>query len=342
LIQRDLVLTINNNTASLNEPLVIYQHDRGITLRIKVLKYKFAFNKLMEEDFVADNSIISARALVLRPNGNNSDIIECPRQMIEDDCVIIPITLDWTDAPTEIGDYQVQLQLYGVNYESERVTLPPFKFTVAKPIGYKAEPGLPLTAYADDAMTDVNLLTDELSGVEVEGGDLAVGVYDKTVWEPGDLITSDELNKFEDAVEYLVKTQQVKAIYTPEVSEDGTLSWTNDLELDNPEPVNIMGPVGPEGPEGPQGPAGPKGQDGTVSFNSLTDAQREMIRGPQGIQGPVGPKGDALTYNDLTPEDKANLTDGFITCDGNIKRIEVVSVLPNEEDQEEGVLYILI
>lgn len=34
------------------------------------------------------------------------------------------------------------------------------------------------------------------------------------------------------------------AVFTPSVSEDGTLTWTNDAELDNPEPVNIMGPPG--------------------------------------------------------------------------------------------------
>ena len=34
------------------------------------------------------------------------------------------------------------------------------------------------------------------------------------------------------------------ATFTPSVSEDGTLSWTNDKELPNPEPVNIRGPSG--------------------------------------------------------------------------------------------------
>lgn len=48
------------------------------------------------------------------------------------------------------------------------------------------------------------------------------------------------------------------ATFTPAVSEDGTLSWTNDRELANPAPVNIMGPQG--GP-GPVGPAPVKGVD---------------------------------------------------------------------------------
>lgn len=43
------------------------------------------------------------------------------------------------------------------------------------------------------------------------------------------------------------------ATFTPSVSEDGTLSWTNDKGLDNPEPVNIKGPQGVQGIRGIQG-----------------------------------------------------------------------------------------
>lgn len=37
------------------------------------------------------------------------------------------------------------------------------------------------------------------------------------------------------------------AIFTPNVSSDGTLTWTNDSGLANPESVNIRGPQGPPG-----------------------------------------------------------------------------------------------
>lgn len=62
--------------------------------------------------------------------------------------------------------------------------------------------------------------------------------------------------------------------------------------------IKVSGPRGPQGPrgeqglmgpEGPRGPVGPKGADGVVTFESLTDEQREGIRGDA---GPVGPKGD--------------------------------------------------
>ena len=55
-------MTVNNTTATLNEPLQIYQHDRGIVLRIKVLRYKYNFNKFAEVDMVAESGILSARS----------------------------------------------------------------------------------------------------------------------------------------------------------------------------------------------------------------------------------------------------------------------------------------
>ena len=88
--------------------------------------------------------------------------------------------------------------------------------------------------------------------------------------------------------------------FTPHVSESGDLSWTNNAK-------NIENPA-------------------TVN-----------IMGPQ---GPVGPKGDPLTYADLTLADKADLTQGFLTCGTGIKRIEVVTSYPAIE--EPGVLYIKV
>ncbi len=308
MIQRDLVLTVNNNTASLNEPLIIYQHDRGIILRIKVLKYKFAFNKMIEEDVVVDSGIISARAIVRKPNGEMFREEQCPRQPVEDDCVVITITLDWTDDPIEVGEYQLQLQLYGSDYLTERVTIPPVSFTVAKEIGFVMEKGIEYPPSVDGGITDGSEAED--GEIDDDDGDLPYGIYEETNWEPGDVITAANLNKIEDAVEYLVRTQKVKALYTPSINEFGDLSWTNDLDLENPETVNIMGP---------RGAKGDKGEDGID-----------------------GVDGKSLTYADLTDEDKADLTQGFITCSNNVKRIEIVTDYLDPEDEEEDVLYIRV
>ena len=47
--------------------------------------------------------------------------------------------------------------------------------------------------------------------------------------------------------------------YTPSVSKDGILSWTNSGNLSNPDPVNIKGPQGDQGIKGEKGDIGPIG-----------------------------------------------------------------------------------
>lgn len=71
--------------------------------------------------------------------------------------------------------------------------------------------------------------------------------------------------------------------FTPSVSAEGDLSWTNDGGKENPATVNIKGPKGdtgeqgPTGDQGPQGPQGPAGEQGE--------------QGVTGAQGPAGPAG---------------------------------------------------
>ena len=67
-------------------------------------------------------------------------------------------------------------------------------------------------------------------------------------------------------------------VFTPSVSSDGVLSWTNKAGLPNPASVNIKGAKGDKGDTGAQGIQGVKGDKGDT--------------GEQGLQGVKGDKGD--------------------------------------------------
>lgn len=92
--------------------------------------------------------------------------------------------------------------------------------------------------------------------------------------------------------------------FTPSVSADGTLSWSNDGGLPNPEPVNIRGPAGTPGAQGEPGPAtavtvgdtvtGEPGTDATVTSTPTGDGIQlwfTIPRGQNGAQGPAGAPG---------------------------------------------------
>lgn len=85
------------------------------------------------------------------------------------------------------------------------------------------------------------------------------------------------------------------AVFTPSVSSEGVLSWSNNGGLSNPESVSIRGPkgdkgdpgaqgeIGPQGPKGDTGATGPQGAKGETGANGET--------GPQGLQGDTGAAG---------------------------------------------------
>lgn len=56
-------------------------------------------------------------------------------------------------------------------------------------------------------------------------------------------------------------------------------------------PKGDKGDTGLQGPQGEIGPQGPKGADGTMTFEDLTEEQKESLRGPAGPQGDTGPQG---------------------------------------------------
>ncbi|QZT28106.1 collagen-like protein [Streptococcus dysgalactiae] len=72
--------------------------------------------------------------------------------------------------------------------------------------------------------------------------------------------------------------------------------------------IGETGPQGPPGPRGETGPEGPKGADGKMTFEQLTQEQREQLKGDKGPKGDVGPKGSdgapgkSITISSITEE----------------------------------------
>mgnify|MGYP004562065031 CR=1 FL=1 len=62
------------------------------------------------------------------------------------------------------------------------------------------------------------------------------------------------------------------AVFTPSVSDEGIISWSNNGGLNNPTSVNIKGPQGSVGPKGEQGIQGPSGKAATVAVGNTTTA----------------------------------------------------------------------
>ena len=136
------------------------------------------------------------------------------------------------------------------------------------------------------------------------------------------------------------------ATFTPSVSADGIISWTNDKDLPNPEPVNIKGEKGDKGDRGEQGTpgvqgakgetgaTGEKGADGTPAthrwsgttlyITSASGTSSANLKGDKGDKGDTGATG-ANGKDGYTP---VKGTDYFTDADKAEMVSAVISALP--------------
>lgn len=80
------------------------------------------------------------------------------------------------------------------------------------------------------------------------------------------------------------------ATFTPSVSSEGIISWTNDKSLENPQPVNIKGPQGPAGADGAPGAKGDPGDSGVYYGSSQPTDGRKVWIDPSGEADEVLPE----------------------------------------------------
>lgn len=78
--------------------------------------------------------------------------------------------------------------------------------------------------------------------------------------------------------------------YTPSVSADGTLSWSNNGGRENPPSVNVKGEKGDKGDKGDTGARGE-----AFLYSDFTAEQLTALKGDKGEKGLKGDKGDKGT-----------------------------------------------
>lgn len=124
LIKKEVTVTINNDKASLDEEIYLYQNDRNIDIYITIKDVKYSF-----EDVLTRSSASFSRIKVLKPNGDKFITDKLP---ITDNKILLTITKAFTDQIEEIGVHKFQIQLF--DSQQGRLTVPPLHFTVLAPL----------------------------------------------------------------------------------------------------------------------------------------------------------------------------------------------------------------
>ncbi|RDY22892.1 hypothetical protein CHF27_011270 [Romboutsia maritimum] len=186
-ISRDLIISIKEDTATLNEKLFIYENDRGIDIYFKVTDYKYRFEKGNPPSVLNGLTGAYSSVTIVNPAGKEID-----RGSIEivDDKIKFTITSDLTDELDEIGTYQLQFHI--MDELENQFTIPPINFDVKPRLkGEKTEAQI---ARVDSAKVDYATLSNEVELFEITEGKLNL------VWKSGDIITANKLNAMVNSI----------------------------------------------------------------------------------------------------------------------------------------------
>lgn len=128
LIEKEVTMTIEGNTASLSESIYLYRGDRNVDILFTITDAKFKFNEY-SGNILVESTAKYATVNVLKPNGTT---FSSERLAIIDNKVVLTINQQFIDEVTEVGTHLVQIQLWDT--DNGRVTLPPINFEVLEPI----------------------------------------------------------------------------------------------------------------------------------------------------------------------------------------------------------------
>lgn len=129
-IHQSLVLKVSGKTAKISKPVYLYMGDGGVILDIEIQNKDFKIGAMdSSTNMVTENSTETAKMCILKPSGEITYRHSCT---IHKGVVRVNIDKSWIDELAEVGEFAIQIHLY--DEDGNRITVPPFKFEVLKPL----------------------------------------------------------------------------------------------------------------------------------------------------------------------------------------------------------------
>ena len=221
MIYIERTITINESSAYIEDPIVLYKGDRNIEVQFIIKNSPFKHK--------AGIDLTYGQLVIKRPTANPifSEVAK-----VSSSKVLFVITGDMIDELAETGNYDFQIRLLNSDLSS-RATLPPITagIMVDKPICEESVNTAPVNY--SRAIVDR----------EIEGTFDEEGNYNKTDWSNGDIITDSKLNKIEDALYTVNDSKATKEDIPTDVSaftnDAGYITDISHLAAKDELPINV-------------------------------------------------------------------------------------------------------
>lgn len=131
LIKKYIRITIQNDTAIVDDNLYFYKNDKNIDVYFELINFKFDFikNETVGENLTTKTNASYGTLRIIKPNGEKLVVSRCPT---DNGYVKFTVTSDFIDELEEVGIHQLQITLYD-EFEG-RISIPPISFEVLQPL----------------------------------------------------------------------------------------------------------------------------------------------------------------------------------------------------------------
>ena len=194
MIFTERTITVVNDSATINKPLILYRGDKNIELKITIVESQFKFRSTGASNVIETSNASYAQLVINTPY--NSPIFS-EVTATENGTVIFVISAAMIDEVREVGAYEIQIRLLDDNKQS-RASIPPVSnaIEIREPIAI--EDGSAVDSNAVNVAKVNRALTTTSAPLKAFDSQ---GNYIKNNWGDGDPITDAALNKIEVGID---------------------------------------------------------------------------------------------------------------------------------------------
>lgn len=190
MIFTERTITIRNDSASINTPVILYRGDKNVEVRFTLVESPYKYSNRDSVNIIESTDAAYAQLIIKTPN--DRDPIFGDITAVGQSNIIFVIEYGMIDEIGEVGEYDFQIRLFDSD-QTSMVTLPEVVsgFIIKEPIAKED--------------TTNNITNSAIVGSAVVTSDVSIptfvgGSYNKTAWDNGTVISRQKLDKIEDGI----------------------------------------------------------------------------------------------------------------------------------------------
>lgn len=225
MIYKKCIMTIAKNTATLDEDIYLFRLDKNIELHFTIVNNKYKFEKSDLNNIIAQTNAAYFQIRLYRSDEIKYTFAIQPTQ---DGVAVLTITDDLINDPIEVGEYDFQISLLDAD-KTSMISMP----IVTKQL-HVCEPLVDNQAIMGRAVLGLS----SLASGEIKNAFDSEGNYIREVHNDGDILSSQLVNKFEEALDSNTKAIKNQDIPHTISSKVLTTIPASDIKLNNEITVN--------------------------------------------------------------------------------------------------------